>query len=257
MHEEQRASFDDQALINLWDEIVDSDLNKFIAEFRDWASAGEKADASRVDDKPRGVCVGPTPAISDDVRSCLAKLPQLFQKIAEDNHVHLSRGCQLEIARSLWLYLMHLPSPKYEQHQSLLTLVARHQRMIAVIRSELSQMPVDGPAGEYLDLIDGEEDELSEIADIVRMEMPKKSKVGHPHTTRKRLSLIDALARAYRSAGGRVSAAWDDDGKTLKGGFPTFLTRIWEVLPSHARPPTARTFARLAKKLDPSLRGKK
>jgi hypothetical protein len=252
------ACFDDQALLNLWDEITDADVNKFISEFRELVNAREKTDAHTVDcntAKPKCVCVGPAPGISDDVRSCLAKLPQLFQKIAEDNHVHLSREHQLKIARLLWLYLEPGPSPKYEQHQRLLALLARHQRVLADIGSELSQMSVDGLASEYLELMYAEEDELRNLADLVRMEMPKKRKVGHPRTTRARLSLVNGLARIYRLAGGSVSASWDDDGVSLKGGFPAFLIRIWEVLPWDAKPPTASTFARLARQVDRSLRG--
>ena len=60
-------------------------------------------------------------------------------------------------------------------------------------------------------------------------------------------ALVVDLAGIYRAAGGYITVAWGDQQRMPTGGFPGFLRVIYEVLPTGFRPPTAETFARLAR----------
>jgi hypothetical protein len=184
----------------------------------------------------------------------------MFKQIEEDeklDDVRFSRWHQLQVTRYLWRYLEPAPPSTQQEYQTLLGRIGRHEKVLADIWSEISGMPTNGPAGEYLDLIMGEQEDLKDLAAFVRAEMPRNRKRGAPPTKRARLRLVNELARVYLSGGGRVTVSWDEGETDLKGGFAAFLTHIWEILPSNAKPPKARTFARLAKEVDRALRAKK
>lgn len=194
------------------------------------------------------------PGISADIRSTLDKLGGLFGTINNDGDVRLSRSNELEIIRHLWKYLA-VPPSRYLSLQPALRQLHGHLVAAANLMSNISDTSC--PADEYVAWVAGLEDTLRDHARLVRYELLEKGKVGAPLLKGKRLSLVNGLAGVYRSAGGRATTSWDDDGKSVKGGFANFLVRVWDVLPPHTRPPTAATFARLAKQVDPKLRGKK
>ena len=197
----------------------------------------------------------PVPQITAEVRACLSKLAEMFQKIDQDGYVRLSRWNQLEIARCLWRYLEPRTS-KYQPYQPLLQQLNNHLLAAANIASEISKLPICSDDEDlYLCGIAEMQDELRDHARFVRHGLLKKRGVGAPSRKAKRLIVVNELARIYRSAGGRVTAAWDDDGKSIKGDFANFLVKVWEVLPPRARPPTSVTFTRLAREVDPKLKG--
>ena len=185
---------------------TDRDLKKLWAEIaanhlREWYLNPNRSQSF----SPDGM-----PAISAGVRSTLDKLGELFERINNDGDVQLSRANELEITRHLWKYLAAAPS-KYLALEPKFRQLRAHLIGAANIMSDISDSSC--PADEYLGCIVGLEDELRDQARLVSYEIPRKRKVGAPSVRAKRSTLVDGLARLYRSAGGSVTTTCGEDGK--------------------------------------------
>jgi hypothetical protein len=196
------------------------------------------------------VFLRPFPGVSHDVKLCLAKLGSAFAKLNTTGTVHFSEDDQLVVGGHLWRYL-YKPS---NVDDTIIERVIHHASELASLLAE-SNYQLLSPLDECFDLAE-EQRILRELAEFASDLLPPAStKKRGARPKQGRVDLVCKLAAVYRNAGGRVSASWTSDGSTLSGDFPAFLAVIWGILPAHARPPTALTFMRLARKVPRELRG--